>query len=100
LPQDGTGFLRFPVTGGMAGSVTPLETIPAPVISGVTVTSTPLGLPGLSGRGPSGDAWASGAGRMPGVLRAMAKVVRAVRSARLTAVLCPFEGAFLVMLMS
>ena len=79
MPQDGTGFLRFPVTGGMAVSVTPLETIPAPVISGVTVTSTPPGLPGLSGRGASGDAWASGVGNTPGVLRAITRVVRAVR---------------------
>ena len=29
------------VTGGMGGNVTPLETMPAPVISGVTVTGTP-----------------------------------------------------------
>src|SRR5450830_1838876 len=48
LPQDATGLVRLPVTGGMAGSVTPLLTMPAPVMSGVTLTSMPAGLTGLS----------------------------------------------------
>ena len=38
LPRDATGFSSVPVAGGAGGSLTPLETMPAPRISGVTVT--------------------------------------------------------------
>src|SRR5512143_2005754 len=41
LPHDCTGLLRSPVIGGTGGSTAPLDTTPAPRISGVTVTALP-----------------------------------------------------------
>ncbi|MBK9362795.1 MAG: hypothetical protein IPM99_17640 [Rubrivivax sp.] len=38
MPQDGTGLSRLPVTGGIGGSATPLETMPRRLDSGVTLT--------------------------------------------------------------
>src|SRR4030066_2591468 len=57
LPHEATGFLRLPVTGGIGGSATPLDTMPAPIISAVTCTATPFGAaleaaPAASDAGP------------------------------------------------
>ena len=49
MPQDATGCWRLPVTGGIGGSLTPDETMPAPIISGVTCTTTPGPLGGFGG---------------------------------------------------
>src|SRR5574340_1062150 len=66
LPHEGTGLSRLPVTGGIGGSSTPLETCPAPIISGVTLTGMPS-----RGRGAAGPD-ARPAASAPGVSDAIA----------------------------
>src|ERR1019366_2451312 len=43
LPHDATGVCSVPVAGGGGRNATPLETMPAPRISAVTVTGLPSG---------------------------------------------------------
>ena len=63
LPQDGTGLARVPVAGGGGGRAVPLETMPAPSISWVTVTCLPTGSAVLALGGSA--AWAAKAKKVP-----------------------------------